>query len=309
MPRATVTTTNPTSIEIEYDTFGSPDDPALLLVMGFTAQLIAWDVEFCELLASRGRYVIRFDNRDCGLSTHFDGQQVQPAAIMAAAMSGEELPPVPYDLSDMAADAVGLLDHLGIERAHVMGASMGGMIAQTIAIEHPQRCLSLISVMSSTGRSAGRQAGARGAAACSCSVPPSDRDAYIAAADRTAVWTSKRYHDQQRARDRAAAFYDRAFYPEGAGRQLGAIYASGDRSAALAGLSVPTLVIHGRDDTLITPSGGTLTAEAIPTANLLLLADMGHDLPVPLWPLIVDAVISHTTHATHAAAPAAAVSH
>ncbi len=137
------------------------------------------------------------------------------------------------------------------------------------------------------------------------SVPPSDRDAYIAAADRTAVWTSKRYHDQQRARDRAAAFYDRAFYPEGATRQLAAIYASGDRSAALADVNVPTLVIHGRDDTLITPSGGTLTAEAIPTANLLLLADMGHDLPVPLWPLIVDAVISHTIHA---AAPAPAAS-
>ena len=151
MPRATVATTNPDSVDIEYETFGSPDDPPLLLVMGFTAQLIAWDTELCEMLAARGRYVIRFDNRDCGLSTHLDGQQVQPAAIMAASLSGEELPPVPYTLSDMAADAVGLLDHLGIARAHVMGASMGGMIAQTIAIEHPQRCLSLISVMSSPG--------------------------------------------------------------------------------------------------------------------------------------------------------------
>jgi pimeloyl-ACP methyl ester carboxylesterase len=136
------------------------------------------------------------------------------------------------------------------------------------------------------------------------SVPPSERDAYIAAAERTAVWTSKRYHDPQRARDRAAVAFDRAFYPEGAGRQLAAIYASGDRTAALAGVDVPTLVIHGRDDTLITPSGGTLTAEAIPRANLLLLADMGHDLPVPLWPLIVDAVISHTTHAAATVAAA-----
>ena len=296
MPRATVATTNPGSVEIEYETFGSPEDPPLLLVMGFTAQLIAWDVELCEMLAARGRFVIRFDNRDCGLSTHLDGQQVQPAAIMAASLSGEELPPVPYTLSDMAADAVGLLDHLGIARAHLMGASMGGMIAQTIAIEHPQRCLSLVSVMSSPGDPrAGKPAPE--ALEVLLTVPPSDRDAYIAAAERTAVWTSKRYHDPQRARDRAAAAFDRAFYPEGAGRQLAAIYASGDRSAALADVQVPTLVIHGRDDTLITPSGGTLTAEAIPTANLLLLADMGHDLPQPLWPLIVDAIISHTTHA------------
>ncbi len=304
MPRATVATTNPDTVEIEYETFGSPDDPALLLVMGFTAQLIAWDVEFCELLASRGRFVIRFDNRDCGLSTHFDGERVQPAAIMSAALSGQELPPVPYTLSDMAADAVGLLDHLGIDRAHVLGASMGGMIAQTIAIEHPARCLSLISVMSSTGDPrAGKPTPE--ALQVLMTVPPSDRDAYIEAADRTVVWTSKRHHDAQRARDRAAAFYDRAFYPEGAGRQLAAIYASGDRTEALADVAVPTLVIHGRDDTLITPSGGTLTAEAIPTANLLLLADMGHDLPVPLWPLIVDAIISHTTHAVAATTAAA----
>jgi pimeloyl-ACP methyl ester carboxylesterase len=304
MPRATVATTNPDTIEIEYDTFGSPDDPALLLVMGFTAQLIAWDVEFCELLAARGHFVIRFDNRDCGLSTHFDGEHVQLPAIMSASLSGDELPPVPYTLSDMAADAVGLLDHLGVDRAHVMGASMGGMIAQTIVVEHSERCLSLISVMSSPGDPrAGKPTPE--ALQVLMSVPPSDRDAFIAAADRTVVWTSKRHHDAQRARDRAAAFYDRAFSPEGAGRQLAAIYASGDRTEALGGVDVPTLVIHGRDDTLISPDGGTLTAEAIPTASLLLLADMGHDLPVPLWPIIVDAVTSHTINAAAATTAAA----
>ena len=177
---------------------------------------------------------------------------------MSAALSGQELPPVPYTLSDMAADAVGLLDHLGIDRAHVLGASMGGMIAQTIAIEHPERCLSLVSVMSSPGDPRAGQADTRGAAgaADACrrrTAMPSSRPLTA-----RAVWTSKRHHDAQRARDRAAAAYDRAFYPEGAGRQLAAIYASGDRSEALADVAVPTLVIHGRDDTLITPSGGTL---------------------------------------------------
>ena len=151
MPRATVATSNPDTVEIEYDTIGSPEDPALLLVMGFTAQLIAWDDDLCRQLADRGRYVIRYDNRDCGLSTHLDGQRVEPMGVMRAVLAGEPTPPVPYNLSDMARDGVGLLDHLGIERAHVMGASMGGMIAQTIAIEHPDRCLSLVSVMSSPG--------------------------------------------------------------------------------------------------------------------------------------------------------------
>ena len=293
MPHPTIASTNPASIEIEYETFGSPDDPALLLVMGFTAQLIAWDDELCELLAAGGRYVIRFDNRDTGLSTHLDGQSVNPMAVLQAKLAGGEVPDVPYTLSDMGNDAVGLLDALGIDTAHVMGASMGGMIVQTMAIEHPERCRSMISVMSSPGDP---RTGAATPEALEVllSPPPTDRDAYITAAERSAVWASKRHVDVARLRDRAAAAYDRAFYPQGAPRQLAAIYASGDRTDALAKVEVPTLVIHGRDDTLITPDGGRATAEAIPGANLLLVADMGHDLPPPLWPLIVDAVISHT---------------
>ncbi|MET0460938.1 MAG: alpha/beta fold hydrolase [Ilumatobacteraceae bacterium] len=301
MPRATVTSTNPSSIELEYETFGSPDDPALLLVMGFGAQLIAWDVGLCEQLAARGRFVIRFDNRDVGLSTHLDGQAVDPMAVMSASLGGTELPPVPYTLSDMASDAVGLLDHLSIERAHIVGASMGGMIAQTIALEHADRCLSLTSVMSSTGDPrAGKPTPE--ALAVLMTKPPTERDAFIANADRVAVIASKKFFDPARARERAAASFDRSFYPEGLTRQLAAIYASGDRTERLADLTVPTLVIHGRDDTLITPSGGTLTAEAIPEASFLLVAHMGHDLPEPLWPVLVDAVISHTVYATTGAA-------
>jgi pimeloyl-ACP methyl ester carboxylesterase len=295
MPRTTVSTTNPDAIEIEYETFGSPDDPPLLLVMGFTAQLIAWDDELCEMLAGRGRYVIRFDNRDCGLSTCLDGATADPMAVMQAQLGGTEGPPVPYDLSDMANDAVGLLDALGIEAAHVMGASMGGMIVQTMAIEHPDRCLSVVSVMSTPSVRIG--APTPEALQILLSPPPSERAAFIAAAERSSVWASKRYADVDRLKERAAAAYDRAFHPQGAPRQLAAIYASGDRTDALAKVEVPVLVIHGRDDTLITPPGGQATAEAIPAANLLVLADMGHDLPSPLWPVIVDAVISHTDHA------------
>ena len=141
----------PSGIELEYDTFGSPDDPALLLVMGFTAQMIAWDEAFCRQLADQGRYVIRFDNRDCGLSSKLDGVEIDAAAVMAAVLSNAVMPEVPYTLSDMAADAIGLLDHLGIQRAHIAGASMGGMIVQTMAIEHPERLLSVTSIMSTVG--------------------------------------------------------------------------------------------------------------------------------------------------------------
>jgi len=303
MPRATIATTNPDTIEIEYEAFGSSDDPALLLVMGFTAQLVAWDTDFCQLIADRGRHVIRYDNRDCGLSTRFDGQSIEPMAVMQAQLQGDPLPPTPYTLSDMAADAVGLLDALGIDRAHVAGASMGGMIAQMIAIEHPDRVLSLTSIMSSPGDP---RAGAPTAEALEVllSPPPGDRQAYIDNSERSTVWASKRHVDIDKIRRRAAEAFDRAFYPEGAPRQLAAIYASGDRTARLGELRVPTLVIHGRDDTLIQPDGGVQTAAAIPDANLLLLAHMGHDLPQPLWPVIVDAIVSHTAHA---AVPAAAM--
>ena len=292
MPRALVNT----GMELEYETFGSPDDPALLLIMGFTAQLTDWDERLCRLLAEGGRFVIRFDNRDCGLSTKLDGQEVDVPSVMAAAFANEEPPAVPYTLGDMAADAVGLLDHLDIERAHVMGASMGGMIAQTVAINHPGRVRSLISVMSQPGEPDVGQP-TEAAAVAIFAPPPTSREEYIDSSPRWMVWQSQKYRDEARVRDNAARSYDRSFYPEGGPRQMAAMFGSGRRTEALSKLDVPTLVIHGRDDQLITPSGGFRTAELIPGAHLLFVADMGHDMPEPLWPLFVDAVLSHTSRA------------
>jgi pimeloyl-ACP methyl ester carboxylesterase len=290
MAAVTVKTTRPDTITIEYETFGSPDDPADLLVMGFVAQLTAWDTGFCEQLAAAGRYVIRFDNRDCGLSTKLDGQAADFVAALAATTSGRPAPEVPYTLSDMANDAVGLLDALGVAAAHVIGASMGGMIAQTIALEHPGRVLSLTSIMSSPGDPRVGKPTPE-ALAVLLATPPTERSAYIDQAAKTLVWGSRRYADEAAIRERFAASFDRSFYPEGGPRQLAAIYASGDRTERLAAIGAPTLVIHGRDDTLITPEGGEVTAAAIPGAHLLLLADMGHDLPEPLWPIIIGAVV------------------
>lgn len=292
MTRATL----PTGIELEYDTFGSPDDPTVLLVSGFTAQMTTWDPAFCELLAGRGRHVVRFDNRDVGLSTKLDGVEVDAMAVFVAYMAGDPLPPVPYTLSDMAADGIGLLDHLGVERAHVVGASMGGMIVQTMAIEHPDRLASVTSVMSTVGDLAYGRA-TREAEAALLAPPATDREAYIAGAAAWGVWSSKRHFDLDAARRRAASDFDRSFYPQGAPRQLAAVCASGDRTERLRSVRVPMLVVHGLDDTLIDPSGGRRTAELVPGATLLEVEDMGHDMPVPLWPMLLDALVDHTDRA------------
>jgi len=280
-------------IRLEYETFGSSDDPTVLLVMGFTAQMIAWDAEFCRAIADRGRHVVRFDNRDCGLSTHLDGVRVDIDAVLAAGLDPTlEMPSVPYLLSDMAADAIGLLDHLGVDRAHIVGASMGGMIVQQMGIDQPDRVASVVSIMSTTGApDVGRPTPE--AMEALLAPPPAGRDDYIAAAQRWSVWASKRYFDIDRARAQAAASYDRAFYPEGASRQLAAILASGDRASALAGLNVPMLVIHGTDDTLITPDGGEHTASCVPGARLMMVDDMGHDMPPALWPDLIEAITEH----------------
>ena len=276
-------------IHIEFDVIGEDDGVPLLLVMGLGAQLIVWDDEFCASLAERGFRVVRYDNRDVGLSTKFDDVPAADAAALGAALTGQPVP-APYLLSDMAADGIALLDHLGIDAAHVVGASMGGMIAQTMAIEHPDRVLSLTSIMSTTGDPG---VGAPTGEALAMLVTPRPRDRAAAIDQGVAaarVIGSPRYFDEARARARAAAAYDRCFHPAGFARQLLAILASGDRTERLRQLHVPSLIIHGDVDPLVTVSGGEATAAAIPGAELLLLEGMGHDLPPAYWPRIVDAV-------------------
>jgi pimeloyl-ACP methyl ester carboxylesterase len=286
--------TSANGITIEYETYGDPADPALLLVSGFTMQLTGWDAAFLRALADRGRYVIVYDNRDVGMSTKFHGVAVDVMAVMGAAMAGGELPPVPYRLSDMAADGMGLLDALGIERAHLLGVSMGGMIVQAMAIEHPDRVLTLTSVMSSTGEPDYLRSSPEAMKAL-LTPPAADRDAYVEqSVTLSRIWSSRRYFDPDRTAKQAMIAFDRSFYPEGSARQLAAIAASGSRAEGLRALRVPTMVMHGRDDTLIEPIGGDRTAELVPGAVLLVLNDMGHDLPEPLWPVIVDAVARHT---------------
>ncbi|QXE33981.1 alpha/beta fold hydrolase [Streptomyces sp. GMY02] len=283
-------------VSIAYETFGDRSDPAVLLVMGFSAQLIAWHQDFCRALAERGRYVIRYDNRDCGLSTKFDDHPVDMGRLISTVSSGDIAAAsamVPYTLQDMADDGLGLLTALGIEQAHVVGSSMGGMIAQTMAISRPTRVLTLTSMMSSTGEPEYGHSSAEARAVLS-SPKPADREGYIAAAEREMVWASKKYGNPAFLRELAAKSYDRAYYPAGAGRQMGAMVLGGSRAEALRELRMPTLVIHGLDDTLIDPSGGRRTAELVPGAKLLLLADMGHDRPRELWPEIIEALDAHT---------------
>lgn len=285
------------ALAVAYETFGDPSDPAVLLVMGFGTQMLGWDAQFCGLLAARGRYVIRYDNRDCGLSPKLDGHPLHLGEFITAVMSGDidrALGMASYSLCDMAQDGIDLLTDLGIERAHVVGSSMGGMIAQKMAIEFPDRVLSLTSMMSSTGEQDYGQSTAE-AQQVLFSTRPADRDGYVASAERELVWASRRYGDAEQLRALAAASYDRAYYPAGVPRQLAAMILDGSRAEALKALEVPTLVVHGLDDTLIDPSGGRRTAELVPDASLLLVEDMGHDRPPALWPMLLDAISSHTS--------------
>jgi pimeloyl-ACP methyl ester carboxylesterase len=288
--------TTPQGVTLEYETVGSPTDPPLLLVMGFSAQLIAWPRAFCERLAAGGRFVISFDNRDCGLSSKLDGQGADLASIIAAASAGDfekARALAAYTLSEMSDDGLALLSALDIDRAHVLGSSMGGMIAQTMAIEHPERLLTLTSMMSTTGEPEFGQSTPEATQAL-LTPAPADRAGYVDAAERSMIWRSKKYPDLAGARTLAGETYDRCYYPKGVTRQLAAMIASGSRADKLRRLHVPTLVIHGLDDTLIAPSGGERTAALIPNARLLLLKDMGHDRPEPLWPQICGAILEHT---------------
>ena len=240
--------------------------------------------------------MIRYDNRDCGLSSKIDDRPVDLAAIIAAASAGD-LDMVraltPYTLNAMSQDALALLTALGISRTHVVGASMGAMIAQIMAIEHPERVLTLTSMMSTTGEPEFGQSTPQATQAL-LTPAPADRAGYIDAAKTSLIWGSKKYPDLAAARQLAAQSHDRCYCPEGVTRQLAAMIVSGSRANGLRNLLVPTLVIHGLDDTLIAPSGGRRTAALVPDARLLLLQDMGHDRPVPLWPQICTAILEHT---------------
>ncbi len=277
-------------IHLFYEDHGDQAGDPLLLVMGLTAQLTSWPEPFVDELVDRGFRVVLVDNRDCGLSTHLDGVSVNPFEV--------DPTKVPYLLSDMAEDLIGLLDHLGIDRVHLVGASMGGMIAQTMALDHTERVRSLCSIMSSTGASDVGLPTAEAVMAL-LAPPPADREeAAVRSMEVTAVIGSRSHPaDPEEVRRRAGAAYDRAFYPEGASRQLAAMMASGDRTERLRRLDVPTLVIHGVQDTLIQPDGGHATAAAIPGARLLELADMGHDLPTHLLPRIVEAIAQNARRA------------
>ena len=285
---------NANGIELCYDTFGDPQAPPLVLIMGLAAQMIAWDDEFCAALAGRGYRVIRFDNRDIGLSTRFDGAGLPDvAAAFMAAMQGRPVT-APYVLSDMAADVVGLMDALSIGSAHVVGASMGGAIAQTLAIEHPQRLRSLTSIMATSG-AADLPPPRPEALAVLFKPTPLEQAAYFESYVQT--WKVLRGPgfplDEARDLDRAGQNFARGLNPAGVARQLMAILASGSRREALRSVSVPTLVIHGKADPLVPVECGIDTARAVPGAELLLIEGMGHALPIPAWPQIIEAIARH----------------
>jgi pimeloyl-ACP methyl ester carboxylesterase len=262
------------NVEIFYETFGEPSEPALLLINGLGSQCINYRSEWCEQFAAQGFFVIRFDNRDVGLSTKL--------------VDGPE-----YTVSDMAGDAVAVLDALGIERAHVMGLSMGGMIAQTIAIEHPDRLLSMTSLMSTTG-DPDVGAATPEARELLLAPPPTGRDEYIARqVQGIRTWGSPACIDEERIARQAGEAFDRCFHPAGQTRQIAAVMAAGSRTDALRNIEVPTLVLHGDADRLIDPSGGRRTAEVIPGARFVLIEGMGHDYPPQYWDRLVELVTDH----------------
>lgn len=289
-------------ITLCYETFGERSDPPLLLVMGLGMQMVHWQEGLIELLVGRGLQVIRFDNRDRGRSTH-----VAAPAPTAARLLSRRFGPQQYTLDDMACDTAGLLDALELESVHVAGVSMGGMIAQTLAATEPRRVRSLVSIMSSTGS---RRVGQPKPHVYPLLLraAPRDRTAFVAHQLKvlTAIGAPGDVLDTPEGRAFVAGAYDRDSDAHGAGRQLAAILASGDRTAALRTITAPTLVIHGDSDPLITPSGGKATARAIPDARLMIVPGMGHGLPERLWPQLVDAIAGHVETAEAVRATAAA---
>ena len=290
-------------IDICYEIFGDPKAEPMLLIMGLGAQMVLWDDDFCEQLAARSFRVIRFDNRDIGQSSKLSGgTRLSPLELLKLRFL--KIPvAAPYKLTDMARDTTGLMDVLGIRSAHLVGASMGGMIAQEIAISDAERVRSLTSIMSTTGNPKVPPP-TREAAALLMAPPPATKEEYLVRFAQT--WKLLRVgsfpEDEARDHARAERIYARGLNPAGVGRQLRAILASGNRKERLRQVKAPTLVIHGTVDPLVRPEGGKDTAASIPGAKLLMIEGMGHAIPVPMWPRIIDAI---ATHAKGAAAKAA----
>jgi pimeloyl-ACP methyl ester carboxylesterase len=284
-------------VELCYETFGDPADPAMLLIMGLATQMVGWHSDFCEQLAGRGFHVIRFDNRDIGRSS----KQPYPVPTLKQLVLRDKRA-ARYTLEHMADDGFGLMDHLGIERAHVVGVSMGGMIAQTMAARRPERVLSLASMLSNTGALTSGQPSPLMYPVL-LKPAPKDRAGYI----EHAAWVFSKIGSHGFARDdlteMAGQSYDRGLNPAGSLRQLAAIVASGDRRPLLRTITAPTVVIHGTKDKLVPTSGGRATAKAIPGARLVLIEGMGHDLPRGAWPRMLDALVEN---AARAAEPLAA---
>lgn len=280
-------------IELEYESAGDPDSPVVLMIMGLGTQMTRWPPSLVDTLVARGYRVIRFDNRDVGLSTRMESAGAPDMAAVMQAIRTGGAPPIAYGLNDMAEDAVGLLDALGVERAHIVGVSMGGMIAQLIAALHPERVISLTSIMSTSGNPAMPRASDEALAVLGAPRPADDDvDAIIErAVHGGAVLGSPAYPvDPEVRRAAALADYRRAYYPLGAARHVAAIAAGGDRRPLLRGIATPTLVIHGSDDPLVRVEAGRDTAQNIPGAVMIEMPGMGHDLPEPLIPVIADAI-------------------
>ena len=279
------------AVDIAFEAQGEPEAPVVLLIAGLGRQLIMWPPRFVHAITIDGFRVMRLDNRDVGLSSHFAGK-VNLSEVTAALRRGTA-PDVPYVLADMAGDVVGLLDHLGVDSAHLVGVSMGGAIAQQMAIDRPARVRSLTSIMGTTGAAGVGQPNATGNRAL-YRAPPADREGAIASVVAAAeLLATKGCFDLDWERLQAGWAYDRAFDPEGVGRQLAAIWAGGDRTATLPTITAPALVIHGAADPLVQVSGGRATAAAIPGAAYVEIGDMAHDLPERWWPLILGELLAH----------------
>lgn len=279
-------------IELEYDETGPANGIPFLMINGFGSQMTSWSDEFRQSLAGSGLRFIRFDNRDVGLSQKWHGIVPNAREVLDAVRDGRK-PEIPYTLNDMAADAAGLLDVLGIESAHIAGASMGGMIAQLVALDHPAKTRSLISIFSTTSDPSLPPSSPDALAALTTPPPAQDRASVVAHGlkGRRTYATTRFPFDEQRVGALIGAAYDRSYYPEGTSRQYAAIMASPPRSERLKSLKVPTLVLHGSADTLLRPDCGRHTARCIPGSEYHEIEGWGHDMPPPMVPLVTSLIV------------------